>query len=194
MRLRFLAAASTILACGALLSASAQAPAASSSGAASKPKTAKPATSAKAADLTLIDLDGYRKILATYKGKPLVVTFWATWCEPCRDEYPMLVQMAKDYAPKGLAIYGVSLDDDADRNLMGRFLAKNQPTFPNYRQKPGIDVDAFYQGVNPQWTGTMPETIFYTRDGRIAIHFEGAQSREAFAAAIQHILSTSSGQ
>src|SRR5580704_14647719 len=98
-------------------------------------------------DLELIDTQGYQKILATYKGKPLVVTFWATWCEPCRDEYPMLVALAKQYAPKGLVVYGVSFDDNADMNLVRRFLMKNQPGFPNYRQRPGVDVDAFYRGV-----------------------------------------------
>jgi thiol-disulfide isomerase/thioredoxin len=121
------------------------------------PKSGKPA----AADLPLIDLAGYNQVLAKYHGKPLVVTFWATWCEPCREEFPLLVELQKQYAPQGLAIFGVSLDDDADMNLVRRFLARNQPGFSNYRQKPGIDVDAFYRGVNPSWTGTMPETIFY---------------------------------
>src|SRR5271170_6155496 len=65
-------------------------------------------------DLVVIDAQGYQKILEQYRGKPLVVTFWATWCEPCRDEYPMLVELQKQYAPQGLAIFGVSLDDDAD--------------------------------------------------------------------------------
>src|SRR5580704_13309165 len=148
------------------------------------PKSGKPA----AAELPLIDLAGYNQVLAKYHGKPLVVTFWATWCEPCRDEFPLLVELQKRYAPQGLAIFGVSLDDDADMNLVRRFLARNQPRFPNYRQKPGIDVDAFYHGVNPAWTGTMPETVFYGRDGRIAGHFIGEQPRANFEQAIHMIL------
>lgn len=147
--------------------------------------------SAPAADLPLIDLTGYNQIFAKYRGKPVLVTFWATWCEPCRDEFPMIVELAKQYAPQGLSVFGVSLDDDADIHLVRRFLAKNQPTFPNYRQKPGIDVDAFYRGVNPAWSGTMPETIFYGRDGRIAGHFVGEQPREAFEQGIRMILASS---
>src|SRR5262249_1876109 len=54
-------------------------------------KSSKPATS----DLPLIDLAGYQHALAKYHGKPLLVTFWATWCEPCRDEFPMLVELYK---------------------------------------------------------------------------------------------------
>ena len=153
-------------------------------------KSSKPAT----ADLPLIDLSGYQQALAKYRGKPLVVTFWATWCEPCRDEFPMLVQLYKQYAPQGLAIFGVSLDDDADMNLVRRFLAKNQPGFPSYRQKPGIDVDAFYRGVNPAWSGTMPETIFYGRDGRIIGHFVGGQSRAAFEEGIRQVLASPAAQ
>ena len=151
---------------------------------------------ATAADLPLIDLDGYNQVLAKYRGKPLLVTFWATWCEPCRFEFPMVVDLAKQYAPQGLAVFGVSLDDDADIHLVRRFLAKNQPGFPSYRQKPGIDVDAFYRGVNPAWTGTMPETLFYGRDSHLAAHFVGGQSRAAFEQGIQMILAgsaTSSG-
>jgi thiol-disulfide isomerase/thioredoxin len=145
--------------------------------------------------LPLIDVEGYDHVLAKYRGKPLLVTFWATWCEPCRDEFPMIVELAKQYAPQGLAVFGVSLDNDADMHLVRHFLEKNQPPFPSYRQKPGIDVDAFYRGVNPAWTGTMPETIFYNRDGRIVGHFVGAQPRGAFEQAIRMILSngTSSG-
>lgn len=149
--------------------------------------------SAPSATLPLIDLAGYNEVLAKYRGKPLLVTFWATWCEPCRDEFPMIVELAKQYAPQGLAVFGVSLDDDADLHLVRRFLEKNQPAFSNYRQKPGIDVDAFYRGVNPAWSGTMPETVFYDRSGRIAGHFVGAQPRASFEQAIHIILGGSAG-
>ena len=141
-------------------------------------------------DPVLIDAGEYNRIVAKYHGKPLLVTFWATWCEPCREEFPMFVQLAKKYSPQGLSIFGVSMDDDSDMNLVRHFLANNQPGFPNYRQKPGIDVDGFYHGVNPNWLGAMPETIFYGRDGRIVTHFIGEQTRATFERAIQAILAT----
>ena len=155
---------------------------------------AQPAPSRQAAkppsgpNLPLIDLNGYKTLLEKYHGKPLLVTFWATWCEPCRDEFPMLVELAKQYSPQGLAVFGVSLDNNADMNLVRHFLAQYRPPFPNYRQDPQIDVDAFYRGVNPAWEGTMPETIFYSRDGRIAQHFIAEQSRQTFEQAIRAIL------
>src|SRR6478736_6527351 len=83
-------------------------------------------------DPQLIDIQGYQKILDQYKGKPLLVTFWATWCEPCRDEYPMLNELAKQYAPQGLKVVGIDLDQDGDLILMRRFLTRYKPIFPNY--------------------------------------------------------------
>ena len=152
----------------------------------------KPAASSRAtADLALIDLAAYNKLLARYKGKPLLVTFWATWCEPCRDEFPMLAGLTEEYAPKGLAVFGVSLDSNADMNLVRHFLAQYRPGFPSYRQDPQIDVDAFYHGVNPQWQGAMPETIFYGRDGRIALSFSAEQTRATYEQAIRAILGSS---
>ncbi len=86
-------------------------------------------------DPELIDAQDYQKIVREYRGKPLIVTFWATWCEPCRDEYPMLNDLAKQYAPQGLRVVGINLDQDGDLILMRRFLARYKPIFPNYRKK-----------------------------------------------------------
>jgi thiol-disulfide isomerase/thioredoxin len=149
----------------------------------------KPAAKAStSANLPLIDLAGYHRILEKYKGKPLLVTFWATWCEPCRDEFPTLVALAEQYKPQGLSVFGVSLDSNADMHVVTHFLAEFRPSFPNYRQDPQIDVDEFYHGVNPQWEGSMPETILYTRDGRIAVHYTAEQTRQTFEQAIRAIL------
>ena len=140
------------------------------------------------ADPPLIDLLGYRQLLAKYKGKPLVVNFWATWCEPCRDEYPMIVELAKEFKPQGVSVIGVDMDDESDMNLVRRFIARTQPQFPNYRQKPGIDLDAFYEGVNPEWKGTMPQTIFYGRDGQILGFFLGTRPQAVFEQAFRATL------
>ena len=143
---------------------------------------------ASVADPPLVDLAGYRQLLAKYKGKPLVVNFWATWCEPCRDEYPMMVELAKEFKPQGVSVVGVDMDDESDMNLVRRFIARTQPPFPNYRQKPGIDLDAFYDGVNPDWKGTMPQTIFYGRDGQIAGFFLGSRPQSVFEQAFRATL------
>jgi thiol-disulfide isomerase/thioredoxin len=142
------------------------------------------------ADPALIDLAGYRQLLAKFKGKALVVNFWATWCEPCRDEYPMIVELAKEFKPQGVSVIGVDMDDESDMNLVRRFIARTQPQFLNYRQKPGIDLDAFYDGVNPEWKGTMPQTIFYGRDGQILGFFLGTRPQPVFEQAFRATLGT----
>lgn len=163
-----------------------------------RPMAAAKATSAADArpgDPQLLDLVGYKEMIGRYHGKGLLVTFWATWCEPCREEFPMIISLSKEYSPQGLAVVGVSLDEDADLGLVRQFLDKSQPGFTNFRQRPGIDADAFYQGVNPDWRGTMPQTDFYGRDGHLARYFVGQKSKDAFVQAIRLILLTGdSGQ
>ena len=101
-------------------------------------------------DPKVIDAQGYQKIVQQHRGKPLLMTFWATWCEPCRDEYPMLNELAKQYGPKGLQVVGVDFDDEGDLILMRRFIARYKPIFPNYRKQQGGEAE-FKQAVWPEW-------------------------------------------
>jgi cytochrome c biogenesis protein CcmG/thiol:disulfide interchange protein DsbE len=140
-----------------------------------------------ALDPPIVTLEGYKAVLAKYRGKPVVVNFWATWCEPCRYEYPMIVELAKEYGPKGLVVVGVTFDDDSDRNVVRHFLERTHPSFPNFRLKPGTDSE-FIRGVNPAWNGTIPTTEFYARDGQIVGQFIGTRPREDWDKAIQQLL------
>jgi thiol-disulfide isomerase/thioredoxin len=145
---------------------------------------------ASAKEMALIDLNGYKKLLADHRGKPLLVTFWATWCEPCREEYPLVNQLAKDYAAKGLVVVGVDMDDDAEMTLVHRFLDKNQPVFPNVRKKMGHE-DAFVDGVDPRWHDVMPANFFYAADGRLIGFMTGGRPRSDFEQMIQATLAAS---
>ncbi len=138
-------------------------------------------------DPPMIDTQGYQKILLQYKGKPLVVTFWATWCEPCRDEYPLLNELARQYAPQGLKVVGVNLDQDGDLILMRRFLARYKPIFPNYRKTKG-DESAFSNEVMQGWNGSIPASFFYAKDGSQIGHLVGASDRDTYDAAIRTLL------
>src|SRR6267378_3142994 len=145
------------------------------------PKTAAPR------DPELIDAQAYQKLVEQYRGKPLLVNFWATWCEPCRHEYPMLNELAKQYAPQGLKVIGVSMDDDGDLILMRRFLARYHPVFSNYRKKAGSEA-AFREAVLPGWTGSLPVSIFYGKDGQQAGHVLGEGKRDTFETTIRTLL------
>lgn len=144
--------------------------------------------SASAESLPLIDLAGYKNLVAKYRGKPVLVNFWATWCEPCRTEYPMLVGLAREYQSKGVVFIGVSYDQQRDLTAEGDFLAMYRPIFPNYRQKPGTDVAGFNRGVDHLWNGELPSTIFYRRDGRLLMQFYGRRPRAEFEKAISSLL------
>src|SRR2546421_8356576 len=130
------------------------------------PKTAGPR------DPQLIDTQGYEKLVEQYRGEPLLVTFWAAWCEPCRHEYPMLNELAKQYAPQGLKVVGVNLDQDGDLILMRRFMARYKPIFPNYRRKSG-EEEPFRRVVLPGWNGSLPASFFYSKDGKQVGNFIG---------------------
>jgi len=145
-----------------------------------------------APDPKIIDAQGYQELVEQYRGKPLLVTFWATWCEPCRDEYPMLNQLAKEYAPKGLHVVGVNLDDDGDLILMRRFIARYSPVFPNFRKKKGGEAD-FTRAVLPGWNGAIPASVFYAKDGRQIGHLVGENNRDTYEAAIRMVLSSGDG-
>jgi len=147
-------------------------------------------TKPRVEDPPLIDTQGYQKILQQYKGKPLLVNFWATWCEPCRDEYPMLNELAKQYAPEGLKVVGVSMDQDGDLILMRRFLARYKPVFPNYRKRKEAKAEdeAFPERVMAGWNGALPASVFYAKDGTQAGHFVGGRDRETYEAAIKALL------
>jgi thiol-disulfide isomerase/thioredoxin len=138
-------------------------------------------------DPPLIDLQAYQKILEQHKDQPLVVTFWATWCEPCRDEYPMLNDLAKQYAPQGLKVVGINLDQDGDIILMRRFLTRYKPVFPNYRKIKG-DEAAFSNAVMPGWNGALPASFFYAKGGRQIDHLVGARDHDTYDAAIRTLL------
>jgi thiol-disulfide isomerase/thioredoxin len=141
-------------------------------------------SSLAAKDPEIITLQGYEKLLAAHRGKPLLVSFWATWCEPCRDEYPLINELVKQYAPQGITAIGVSLDDDAEMHLVRHFLAKLQPTFPNYRKRMG-GVDEFDHGVDPTWPGELPVNFLFAADGKMIARLDGERPRADYENAIR---------
>lgn len=123
-----------------------------------------------------LDAKGLRERIAKEKGRVVLVNFWATWCDPCREEFPDLVRLQKAYGSKGLTILGISTDFAKELPAVERFLAEQLPPFPNYRKKPGGDDQDFIEAVDGKWGGELPFTVFYARDGRKARVLSGRQS------------------
>jgi cytochrome c biogenesis protein CcmG/thiol:disulfide interchange protein DsbE len=112
-----------------------------------------------APDFSLADLDGTPIHLSELRGRPVVVNFWASWCGPCVEEFPLLREAAVRHADDGLVVIGVVFDDRSE--LARDFMRRNGATW-QAAMDPGGRVAAAYGILGP------PETFFIDRDGRIA--------------------------
>lgn len=113
-----------------------------------------------------LDAAGLRETLAQHKGRVVLLNFWATWCVPCREEFPELSKLQKRHGTAGLQLIGVSTDFAKERAAVRKFLAEQRPTFPNYRKKSGGDDQDFIEAVDPSWGGELPFSVLYDRSGR----------------------------
>jgi thiol-disulfide isomerase/thioredoxin len=147
---------------------------------------------AAAADASLlkgeVDAKGLQNAIAREKGKVVLVNFWATWCVPCREEFPDLVSLEGALRNKGLAVIGVSTDLGKDTAAVEKFLAAYKPAFDNYRKKSGGDDQDFIDAVDERWGGELPFSVLYARDGRKAAVLSGKQSRSDFEREIGKLL------
>lgn len=117
---------------------------------------------------SLVDLNGKKVSLADYKGKPVLVNFWATWCGPCKLEMPWLQEFSQKYAPQGLTILGVAADD-APKNVISGVVTKSGVTYP-ILLKDG-KVEELYGGVD-----YLPESFYVGRDGKVMLATAGLTS------------------
>src|SRR5262249_41928582 len=122
--------------------------------------------------------------IAAQRGKVVVLNFWATWCVPCREEYPDLVRLEKAYRGRGVSVLGVSIDLPKEMPQVAEFLATGHPDVANYIQTVGGDDQDFIESVDKQWGGELPFTVVYGRDGRKAQVLSGKQSYASFEKAV----------
>ena len=129
------------------------------------------------------ELDAPRlwRALDAYRGRPVVVSFWATWCKPCVEEFPVLMALARER--KDLAVVSVSIDEKEDRGALEAFVREKGPPFPVYAKAPGDD-EAFINGVDPAWSGVVPATLIVGPDGKRLALIQGEHSREEIERAI----------
>src|SRR4051812_8186836 len=113
-----------------------------------------------------IDASGLAAAVAKEKGRVVLVNFWATWCVPCRQEFPDLVKLDKAYRSRGLAVIGVSTDLAKDLPAVEKFLAAAKPEFANYRKTSGGDDQVFIEAVDQKWGGELPFSVVYGTDGK----------------------------
>jgi thiol-disulfide isomerase/thioredoxin len=121
-----------------------------------------------------VDGPGVRDLALQHKGSVVVVSLWATWCDPCVKEFPWLMDLARDR--KDVTFLSVSIDDPDARVALEAFVKDKKPPFPVYARKPGKD-EAFIDGVDPGWRGSVPTLLVFGKDGKRAVLLEGEHTR-----------------
>ncbi len=128
---------------------------------------------------TLNTAQGRPMSLESFKGRPVVLNFWASWCGPCRDEAPLLQDLARQQKPGGLAVVGV-LFNDKDTGRISDFVRQYGLSYPNLRD------DNLETSISYGITG-VPETFFIDAQGIIRAIDRGGMDKERLAAGLKSI-------
>lgn len=139
-----------------------------------------------------IDTEGLKTLLRrdSANPRPLLVNFWATWCDPCRDEFPDLVEIDKQYRARGLEFIAVSLDEPTEINTgVPAFLKQMNAKMPNYLLNVS-DPDLIINSIDKNWGGALPATFLYNSEGAIVFRHFGRVKPQELTAAIDKLIST----
>jgi len=135
-----------------------------------------------APDFSLESLDGPTMRLSDFRGKAVLLNFWATWCGPCKIEMPWFVELQRQYGPQGFQIVGVAMDD-ASKQDIAKFAKDMGVNYPILIGKESVG-DA-YGGVPG-----LPESFFIGRDGKIVDKIVGLEGKSEIESAIKKAINT----
>ena len=141
------------------------------------PANAKPAN----LNFTLKDMNNKPVRLSDFKGKVILLDFWATWCGPCKIEIPWFGEFQTRYAQNGLQVLGVSVDDTLDK--LKPYVRDLKMTYPVLQ---GLHEDAMQDAYGPLWG--IPVTVVISRDGKICGRHTGLSSKDAIENEIKALL------
>ncbi len=138
---------------------------------------------------TLVDLDGKKVSLADYRGKPVVVNFWATWCGPCKLEMPWFEEFSKTYAGQGLVVLGVAADE-APKTVIAGTARKLGVTYPVLLTDD--KVEEAYGGID-----NLPQSFYVDRAGKVMLVTagisDGQGGKDEVEANIKRLLAVAGG-
>lgn len=133
-----------------------------------------------------IDGEEFKRVM-TPAGRPLLVNFWATWCEPCREEFPALVKLDAEYEGR-VDVITVSLDFEEELTTgVPKFLKEMKATMPTYLLVTA-DETAAIAAVSKDWSGGLPFTILIAADGSTAYSRQGLIKFEKVRDEIEKVL------
>lgn len=122
-------------------------------------------------NFTLKDVDDKKVKLVDFKGKVIVLNFWATWCVPCKTEIPEFVDLQKQYEPQGVQFIGISVDDTAAK--LRPYISEHSMNYPVLQGKSNEGVLDAYGPVS-----VMPTTFLIKRDGNVCKRYQGAVTKD----------------
>ncbi|MBB5017456.1 thiol-disulfide isomerase/thioredoxin [Chitinivorax tropicus] len=141
-----------------------------------------PETGADLLNTPLPGLDGKQRKLSDWKGKVVIVNFWATWCQPCRQEIPEFVELQNKYRAKGVQFVGIALDESAAVSKFSKELGMNYPILLGEEQA----MEMMRTAGNK--VGGLPFTTILDRQGKIVSIAAGKLSKARLEAAIEQVL------
>ena len=123
-------------------------------------------------EVSEIGVDELNDIIKNREGKVLLINIWATWCVPCKEEFPDLIKFIETYGDK-VELIGISIDysDEVESKIIP-FLSKLNPNFVNYVNTEN-NTEKFINNLNPDWSGAIPATFFYDLNGDQYLFYEG---------------------
>lgn len=134
-----------------------------------------------APDFALRDLNGHVRSLRDYRGRVLILNFWATWCRPCKMEIPDFIALQESYRSKGVRFVGVSVDEPGQEAMLRSFVRGQGINYDVLLADENIT--ALYGGIQ-----SIPTTFVIGADGAIRATFSGLQSKEVWAKQIEKAL------
>lgn len=142
-----------------------------------------------APDFSLRNLQDANVTLSQYKGKVVLVNFWATWCDPCREEIPWLIEFQEKYGPRGLVVLGVAMDDEG-KSVVAPYIEKERFTVAGKSVPMNYPILIGTEAVAEKYGGLIgfPTSFLIGRDGRIAKRVIGQLHYEDIDQAIQALL------
>jgi len=144
--------------------------------------------------VSAIDTDALKGLITKERERPLLVNFWATFCDPCRDEFPDLVKIDKEYGPRSLDFVTVSLDDiDQIKTDVPKFLDAMNATMPAYLLNVS-DPEPAINFVDRRWRGDLPATYLYNEKGEVIYSHIGRVNTVELRNAIEKALKKDNGR
>jgi thiol-disulfide isomerase/thioredoxin len=122
-------------------------------------------TAEKIPEVREVDVKGVHAVMTSQKGHPVIVNFWATWCGPCIEEFPAVVEGARTWRKKGVRFVSISADDPKDLPKVKKVLERFGAPFDAVLIASGKAGPAIIEDVDPDWSGALPTTFLYDADG-----------------------------